>query len=647
MKPLDLDQFKEFTFLSALNGTKDGRQLFFIRTRCDMEENGYQQQLMGLDPATGNTKEITEWKKRLGYMVLDDGVFFIVNDPEKKGAYSRFFKVTENGNEEAFTINLAVERMLDFDEDSWIVSATTNRSCPNYFAMSEEEKKAHDEEVKANEDYIVFDEYPFVFNGAGVVNGNRTSLFLVSKKDFSIKKITPDTFDVGSFELIGGDLIFSANDFTTYKTKWDKIYRFIKKTGKIECIFSDKMQIHKVFDWNGKIMVYGTFARDFGEMEAGKFYELINGKMELKIDTDASMHNSVGTDCHYGRCKNYGCFDGQHFFITTDEDHGVLIRLTDGGFEKVIDLPNGSIEDFVLTEHGWFTIAMLGQDLQEICRVEDNKATQITSFNKATFEGRYRAVPEKLTVKKAVDIDGWVLKPIDYDPKKKYPAILDIHGGPKTAYGEIYYHEMQYWSGQGYFVMFCNPRGSDGKGNFFADLRHQFGGIDYQDIMQFVDLVLETYPAIDPKRLGVTGGSYGGYMTNWIIGQTDRFACAATQRSISNWITEVGVSDYGIDFPIEQEFGDVRNCAAELWGMSPLKFVNRAKTPTLFIHSTEDYRCPVPEALQLYTALTCNGVETRMVLFKGENHELSRSGKPMHRIRRLTEITGWMNSHLK
>jgi len=287
-----------------------------------------------------------------------------------------------------------------------------------------------------------------------------------------------------------------------------------------------------------------------------------------------------------------------------------------------------------------------GSGLTEFYKVENNEIKKLTSFNEEVMKDYYVAKPEKLTVRKAVDIDGWVLKPIGFDANKKYPAILDIHGGPKTAYGIVYYHEMQYWASKGYFVMYCNPRGSDGKGNQFADLRHQFGGIDYQDIMAFVDLVLETYPSIDPQRLGVTGGSYGGYMTNWIIGQTDRFKAAATQRSISNWISEVGVSDYGIDFPIEQEFGDVRNCAGELWGMSPLKFVNNAKTPTLFIHSTEDYRCPVPEALQLYTALTCNGVETRMCLFKGENHELSRSGKPTHRIRRLQEITDWMDGHL-
>jgi dipeptidyl aminopeptidase/acylaminoacyl peptidase len=295
---------------------------------------------------------------------------------------------------------------------------------------------------------------------------------------------------------------------------------------------------------------------------------------------------------------------------------------------------DGYIDGFALSKDRLFVIAMLGQQLEELYEVKDGKYELLSGWNTEVFADTYVAKPEKVIVKKAVDIEGWVLKPINFDPSKKYPGILDIHGGPKSAYGEIYYHEMQLWASRGYFVFYCNPRGSDGRGNAFADLRHQFGGIDYQDIMAFVRKVLESYPAIDEKRVGVTGGSYGGYMTNWIVGQTDFFKCAAAQRSISNWITEVGVSDYGIDFPIEQEFGDVRECAPELWGMSPLKFVNRAKTPMLFIHSTEDYRCPVPEALQMYTALTCNGVETRMVLFKGENHELSRGGKPKHRIKR-------------
>ena len=644
MKQIELDKFKEFTFLSNLNINRQKDTLFFVRTETDMKNNGYRQQLLAMNVTDRKIRKVSRWMKGINYAVLKDGVFFVDNGREKKPV-SKFFRVTPDGNEEAFTIPLPVGRMIDFDEDHLVVSVDTNMNCPNYFTMSDDEKKAHDDNIKENADYIIFDEYPFVFNGAGVVNGNRTSLYMVDKNDWSVKKIVPDTFNVGSFEMINGKLIICANDFETVMTKWDKIYQYDPKKNKVKEIYSEKMQIHRVFEENGKIYVKGTFGRDYGEMEAGKFYELKNGKMELRVDTEYSMYNSTATDSRYGRCKNYFNYDGSNYFITCDKDKGVLLKLVNDELIKVIDI-DGTVDDFVATDNGFFTIAMLKQNLQEICFIKNNKVKRLTSFNKAIFKDYYVAVPERVTVQKAVNIDGWVLKPIDFDPNKKYPAILDIHGGPKAAYGELYYHEMQHWAGKGYFVMYCNPRGSDGKGNMFADLRHQFGGIDYQDIMEFVDLVLKTYPAIDEERLGVTGGSYGGYMTNWIIGQTNRFKCAAAQRSISNWITEVLVSDYGIDFPIEQQFGDIYHCYEELWSMSPLKYVNNAVTPTLFIHSTEDYRCPVPEALQMYTALKCRGVESKIVMFKGENHELSRSGKPAHRIKRLTEITQWMDNHL-
>ena len=644
MKPIELNKFEDFKFLSALKLSGKGNEIFFVVTKVDKENNGYLQQLNAINVRSRKVREVTGWEKRINCVVLKDGDFLIEPDKDRKDV-SVFKKIDGKKPKKAFEIALPVGRIIDLDEESFIVSSTTNMSCPNYFALDEEGKKVQDQKVKDNEDYIVFDEYPFVFNGAGVINGNRNSLFLVDKKTLAIKKIVPDTFNVSSFEIINGKLVFCANDFTTFKTKWDKIYQYDKKKDKITLLYGETMQTHRVFEENGKLYVKGTFGKDWGEMEAGKFYELKKGKMELRIDTEFSMYNSVGSDSRYGRNKNYDRVDGVNYFITCDKDKSVLLKIENDQLKKVIDI-DGCVDDFVKVGNKFFIIGMMGQNLQEICEVKDNKVTVLTDFNKAIFKGYYVAKPEKVTVKKAIDIDGWVLKPINYDKKKKYPAILDIHGGPKTAYGEIYYHEMQHWASKGYFVMFCNPRGSDGKGNLFADLRHQFGGIDYQDIMMFVDKVLETYPAIDSERLGVTGGSYGGYMTNWIIGQTDRFKAAATQRSISNWITEVGVSDYGIDFPIEQQFGDLYHCAEELWGMSPLKYVNNAVTPTLFIHSTEDYRCPVPEALQLYTALTCRGVETRMVLFKGENHELSRGGKPAHRVRRLQEITGWMDKHL-
>ena len=255
------------------------------------------------------------------------------------------------------------------------------------------------------------------------------------------------------------------------------------------------------------------------------------------------------------------------------------------------------------------------------------------------------AHPEKLNfMSEGEEIHGFVLKPINFNPKKKFPVILDVHGGPKTVYGEVYYHEMQYWAGKGYFVIYCNPKGSDGRGDF-CDIFGKYGTIDYEQIMQFCDEALKAYPQMDKDNMFETGGSYGGFMTNWIIGHTDRFKACASQRSISNWISFYGVSDIGVRFAPDQIKGEIWPDPKKLWQHSPLKYADKVKTPTLFIHSFEDYRCPIEQGYQMYTALIAHGVDSKMVLFKGENHELSRSGKPKHRIKRLTEITEWFEKY--
>jgi dipeptidyl aminopeptidase/acylaminoacyl peptidase len=206
---------------------------------------------------------------------------------------------------------------------------------------------------------------------------------------------------------------------------------------------------------------------------------------------------------------------------------------------------------------------------------------------------------------------------------------------------------MQYWASSGYVIFFCNPRGSDGKGNAFADIRGKYGTIDYDDIIKFTDEVIKRYSFIDPERVGVTGGSYGGYMTNWIIGHTDRFKAAVSERSIANWISKFCTTDIGYYFVEDQIAATPWDNQDKLWQHSPLSYANQVKTPTLFLHSEEDYRCWLTEGLQMFTALKFHGVESRFCLFRGENHELSRSGKPQHRLRRLKEITEWFNQYLK
>ena len=286
--------------------------------------------------------------------------------------------------------------------------------------------------------------------------------------------------------------------------------------------------------------------------------------------------------------------------------------------------------------------------LQELYRADlrTGELQRVTRFNDEALADRYVAKPQLLNIcSGGREIGGWVLLPKDYDPEKKYPAVFDIHGGPKTVYGPVFYHEMQLWAGKGYFVFFCNPTGSDGRDNAFADIRGKYGTVDYEDLMHFADAVLETWPQIDPARVCETGGSYGGFMTNWIIGHTDRFCCAASQRSISNWLSFWGTSDIGYFFVPDQNAGDLYESPEKLWARSPLAYAKNVKTPTLFIHSDEDYRCPLEQGLQMVASLMDRGVEARLCLFHGENHELSRSGKPKHRLRRLKEITDWFDQH--
>ncbi len=644
MKPIEVDQFTRFNYLSSLSISDDKQTLYFIKTV--IKDGEYRQQLISMNVNDRKQTPLTDLRDSVRYIMLDGKLILLDREKECKTVHTAFRELKDGKFTETMRLPLSIRNIESLNSRYYLVTASTNRAHPYYYSLDQKQQEAIEQEKKDNADYIVLDEYPFFFNGSGFINGNRTAMFLVNKKTLKIEKIGEDSYDVGSFTVYRNRIIFAVNDFDTLKMPYSKICQYDLKTKEIKVLVDEKIGVRRIFTDNNRVIVYASYGKDYGFTEAPKYYQLTDDGLKLLIDTELSFHNAVGCDARFGSFKSYLKDDDRNYFTMTDGYNCNLVVLDKNQFVQLTDV-KGSVDDFVIGTDSIYFIGTLKQNLSEIYQLKDGKLTKLTRANSNSLKGYYVATPEKVTVKKVLDIDGWVLKPINYDPTKKYPAILDIHGGPKSAYGEVFFHEMQYWASLGFFVMYCNPRGSDGKGNRFADLRKQWGGIDYEDIMDFVDKVLETYPAIDAERLGVTGGSYGGFMTNWIIGQTDRFKAAATQRSISNWITEFLISDYGVDFPIEMQFADINNCWDDLWAMSPLKYVNNVKTPTLFIHSIEDYRCPVPEGLQLYTALKLRNVESRMVLFKGENHDLSRSGKPAHRIRRLNEITGWMQSHLQ
>jgi dipeptidyl aminopeptidase/acylaminoacyl peptidase len=245
------------------------------------------------------------------------------------------------------------------------------------------------------------------------------------------------------------------------------------------------------------------------------------------------------------------------------------------------------------------------------------------------------------------DLQGWILKPPGFDPQKTYPAIMEIHGGPLAMYGWFFMHEFYFLAAQGYVVAFSNPRGGHGYGEAHAGAIHGgWGDADYADLMAFADLLADK-PYIDSQRMGVTGGSYGGYMTVWIIGHTRRFRAAVTSRCVSNFVSMWGSSDFNWSF--QQELSDKPpfEDLQKFWDHSPIKYIGSARTPTLVIHNEFDLRCPIEQGEQVFVALKSLGVDSEMVRFPDEFHGLSRTGRTDRRITRIRHIQRWFDKYMK
>ena len=280
--------------------------------------------------------------------------------------------------------------------------------------------------------------------------------------------------------------------------------------------------------------------------------------------------------------------------------------------------------------------------------LEKNKVSRRSNINTSFLSRKKLASVEEVWTggKLGKGIHGWIMKPPGFRKSKKYPAILEIHGGPHAQYSNGFMHEFHYLAAAGYVVFYSNPRGGTGYGaKHTSAIANNWGSLDYKDIMSWTDYAAKL-PYIDSRRLGVTGGSYGGFMTNWVIGKTKRFKAAVTQRCISTMSSMWGMSDF--NWHMQHAVGGKAPWEdyAKYWKHSPLKYVANVKTPCLIIHSQYDLRCPQGEGEQWYVALKRLGIDTELVIFPDESHGLSRNGRTDRRIRRLKHIRRWFDTYL-
>jgi dipeptidyl aminopeptidase/acylaminoacyl peptidase len=274
-----------------------------------------------------------------------------------------------------------------------------------------------------------------------------------------------------------------------------------------------------------------------------------------------------------------------------------------------------------------------------VANLDGSGERRLTTHNQKLFRELQLSGVERFQYKSSdgTPVEGFVVKPVGFTEGKKYPVLLNIHGGPAGQYGVDWYHEFQVYAGKGYGVVFTNPRGSTGYGEEFANgIRNNWGKMDYVDVMAGMDEALKRNAWMDSDNMGVTGGSYGGYMTNWIVSHNNRFKAAVTLRSVVNLISDEGTRDGA--FGHQESFrGHLFEAFDQYWEASPLKHVKNVKTPTLVLHSDNDLRVPLEQGEQWYRALKLYGVTTELVVFPRENHNLTRTGEPKH----IVESMNW------
>ena len=280
-------------------------------------------------------------------------------------------------------------------------------------------------------------------------------------------------------------------------------------------------------------------------------------------------------------------------------------------------------------------------------RTPDGEERRLTDFNREIREEGGLVSPRFFQAESApgVEVDAWVYLPEGEGP---FPVLLNIHGGPASEYGFYFFDEFQVYASAGYAVVAANPRGSEGRGLHWlrAVIGAGWGAVDMEDINAVVDQALARDHRLDPCRLGIMGGSYGGFLTAWAIARDDRYRSAVVERALIDWESFAGTSDINRDFSGLYLHPATAADHQALWKASPLATAERINTPTLIIHSESDLRCPIGQAEQFFTALLRNGVEVEMVRFPDEGHELSRSGSPRHRVERFEHILAWHHRHL-
>ncbi|MTD31655.1 S9 family peptidase [Planomicrobium sp. YIM 101495] len=655
-KALEVKDLTKLKSVTAPHISPDGTRAVFVRTEMNEDENTYYAHLFHLDLATGETVQWTFGKERVSSPEWSaDGkqIAFLSTRDEKNQLY---VMPAAGGEARALT---------DFEKG---VSSFRWSPCGEkiwFNAMAKQGKTFTDKEEKEENkkpEPVHVDRMKYKMDGLGFVPKDmHRHIGVIEIASKEVEQITEGDYHFGleSVSHDGKQLVYGV----TREENLDFVFRqplylYDIETKKETLIIDEEGYFGSAefsFD-DSKIAFLGSTRRLQNATHSELYvYDIAaDTRTCLTESLDVPVGDYMVADHQQGASApgmRWTKDDHLYFQVSTMGDVRLYFAALDGSiFPASPDTEH--VYGYDISRDGVFALAAISNPVNpgELYKltIATGEREQLTSFNATFLEETELIAPEAVVAKGAKDwaVHGWLMKPYGFEEGQKYPLVVNIHGGPHAMYGNSFFHEMQLLAARGFGVLFVNPRGSHGYSQEFVDaVRGDYGGGDYEDIMKSVDHALAENDWIDGNRLGVTGGSYGGFMTNWIVGHTDRFKAAVTQRSICNWISFFGVSDIGYYFSEWQIDADMTD-VDKLWEHSPLKYAKNVETPLLILHGENDLRCPIEQAEQLYITLKSMGKETEFIRFPQADHNLSRTGKPNLRFARLEGIVDWMEKYV-